>query len=371
MIKCQTVLAAMEEIAPRRLAESWDNPGLLTGNGALDVERILICLDVTEQVVEQAIKNNCQLIISHHPLIFRPLKTLRTDLPLGALLQKICAHNIAVFSAHTNFDSANEGINDLLCQILNLKNVKPLSITLEDKFLKGAVFVPPSHEKALREAIASAGAGHIGNYSSCSFSICGKGRFLPLAGTNPFIGQEGQLETVDEIKIEFILPEKLQKKVTSAILRAHPYEEPAYDFYPLSNQGPAYGLGRIGSLEEALPTENFLARLKRLLPENCPRFIDGGQKTVQKIALCSGAGAEFIDRAKFSGADLYLTSDVKYHEARHAEEIRLSVVDGGHFGTEYPAISYLAEKLRLTLGKNASQVEIITDQEAKSPFHAF
>lgn len=368
MIKCQVIMEAMEKIAPCKLAEDWDNPGLLLGNPGQNIEKIITCLDVSEEVVQTAIVNGCNMIVSHHPFIFHALKRIRTDLPQGRIIQQILKHNIAVFAAHTNLDIAHGGVNDVLCDILQLQDVKPLTNSFVEKLLKLVVFVPESHSEAVRSAIGKAGAGFTGNYSNCSFTAKGKGFFLPLAGTHPYIGEVGKLAAVDEVRIETIFPARIKNKVVKAMLTAHPYEEAAYEISPLMITGDVTGLGRIGRLKEAISLEEFARQIKNKLPEDAIRMVKGNNSQVKKIALCTGAGAELINAAKRQGADVYITGDIKYHEAQRAQELGLNLIDAGHFGTEYPIAEALAEKLTVYAEKDKWNIQIISDRKAKSPF---
>ena len=369
MIKCQVAMDALEKIAPRYLAEDWDNVGLMTGSPAQAVHKIFVCLDVTQDVVFRAIEAGCNMIVSHHPLIFKPIKNLRSDLPQGKLLQSILENHLIVFSAHTNLDIADGGVNDVLAEKIGLKNLQPFVITEEEALVKLVVFVPEKQAAAVRAAIGDAGAGAIGSYSHCSFSGKGEGSFLPGPDTHPFIGKPGVVEKVEEVRVETILPLKLKNKVLRAMLKAHPYEEAAYDVYPLENSGKQMSLGRFGELDEALTVEAFATLIKTALPIDGLRFVRGGTKLIKKVALCSGSGAEFIAKAAYMGADAYVTGDVKYHEAQKAEQLGMHLVDAGHFGTEMPVVRVLADLLRLAAAKGKWKIEVLADEESQDIFH--
>lgn len=367
-VKCQVVMNTLDVIAPRYLAESWDNVGLMVGSPAREIEKILVCLDASELVIERAVAEKVDLIVAHHPLIFKPMKNLRTDLPLGRMLAKLIQHDIAVFAAHTNLDIADGGVNDVLTERLSLEDVSPLTITYEPPLVKLAVFVPINHAEEVRLAIGKAGAGSIGGYSHCSFQSRGKGYFLPEAGAQPFIGKVGTLESVDEVRLETILPEKLVGKVIRAMLKAHPYEETAYDLYPLKNTGKVAGLGRIGRLRVPMELDAFAMQVKQALGGNHVRIVKGSGRLIRKAALCSGSGAEFITKAAYAGADVLVTGDVKYHDAQKAVECGIHVIDAGHFGTEMPIAGALAEHLREVNVKEKWNVEIIADEWSKDLF---
>jgi len=368
MVKCQVVLEAMEQIASRRLAEEWDNVGLLLGSPAQPVQKIFVCLDVSEAVVDRAVAEGYDMIVSHHPFIFRAMKCIRTDLPLGRMLQKLMKNNIAVYAAHTNLDIATGGVNDVLAGLIGLVDLQPFEVMQTEELMKLVVFVPRDYARAVREAIGREDAGHIGSYSHCSFTTAGQGEFLPLEGTHPFIGQQRKLETVEEVRVETIVSAKLQKRVVKAMLAAHPYEEVGYDLYPLKNEGKIESMGRVGILPKAITIEELAIKLRDVLPTEHVRFVKSGERLVKKIALCSGSGAEFISKAFFSGADAYVTGDVKYHDAQRAVELGIHVVDGGHFGTEMPAVKVLGNRLREELSKVKGLVEIGVDNRSKDFF---
>jgi dinuclear metal center YbgI/SA1388 family protein len=369
MIKCQVAMDALEKIAPRRLAEDWDNVGLMTGSPAQAVHKIFVCLDVTQAVVLRAVESGCDMIVSHHPLIFKPIKNLRSDLPQGKLLQSILENHLIVFSAHTNLDITDGGVNDVLAEKIGLTNLQPFVSTEEEELVKLVVFVPEEQADAVRFAIGDAGAGAIGGYSHCSFSARGEGMFLPGEGTHPFVGIPGKMEKVDEVKIETILPLRIKNKVVRAMLKAHPYEEVAYDIYPLKNTGKTMSLGRFGELVDPLEIEEFAALVKKSLPVDGVRFVRGGKKLIKKVALCSGSGAEFITKAAYMGADAYVTGDVKYHEAQKAEQLGMHLIDAGHFGTEMPVVQVLADLLRRAAIEGKWKIEVLADEESQDVFH--
>ncbi len=368
MVKCQVIMDAMENIAPRRLAEEWDNPGLLLGSPAQNVNRLLVCLDVSEAVVERAIAEKCDMIVSHHPLIFHAIRKLRTDLPQGHLLQRLLANDIAVYAAHTNLDIAAGGVNDVLAARIGCTGLEPFDVTAQEELIKLAVYVPADSAEVVRQAITKAGAGCIGNYSCCTFRVEGKGTFLPMEGTKPFIGRQGRLETVDEVRIETILPARMESRVVKAMLKAHPYEEAAYDLYPLHNKGRIESLGRIGYLSQPLIPEAFAEQVRCGLGADYVRLVRAGNKQIRKVALCSGSGAEFIAKAAFMGADAYVTGDVKYHDAQQAVGLGIHLVDAGHFPTEFPVVSVLVNRLEKALAGHSGKVEILEDRESEDLF---
>jgi dinuclear metal center YbgI/SA1388 family protein len=324
------VIQLFEQFSPKSYAVEGDKIGLQIGSLNKQIHQVMISLDVTEVVIDEAVEKKVDLIIAHHPPIFRPIKKLTTDSIYGRILEKCIKHDIAVYAAHTNLDIANGGVNDLLAAALELTSLDVLVPTYEDSLKKLVVFVPSSHEKAVREALGDAGAGHIGNYSHCSFSTSGEGSFLPLEEADPFIGKTGQLELVKETRIETIFPESLQKKIINAMIKAHPYEEVAYDIYRLEQQGPALGLGRIGKLKEELTLQEFAEHVKKSLNVERVRMVGDPSSKVKKVAVLGGDGNKYIQQAKFKGADVYVTGDLYFHVAHDALMLDLNVIDPGH-----------------------------------------
>lgn len=328
--KGQTVIQLMEQLAPKYLAEPEDKIGLQVGTLAKDIRKILVSLDVTVDVVEEAIREQADLIIAHHAVIFRPLKNLQTDTPAGKLYEKLIKNDIAVYIAHTNLDSASGGINDLMAEALGLEDVGLLDEGYTERLKKLVVFVPETHAENVRQAIFQAGAGSIGAYSHCSFNAEGTGTFLPGEGTEPFIGQAGMLERVPEIRVETVVPESAVRQVVQAMLKAHPYEEAAYDLYPLEREGRKLGLGRVGRLPEAITLDEFAERVKQALDVPFVRVVGQGDRSVRKIAVLGGQGGKYVRNALFAGADVYVTGDMDYHTAHDALAAGLSLIDPGH-----------------------------------------
>ncbi|MGI6705292.1 MAG: Nif3-like dinuclear metal center hexameric protein [Clostridia bacterium] len=256
---CQVILDVMNRIAPFRLAESWDNVGLILGHKDQVVKRILVSLDITQEVVEEAIVKGVDLILCHHPLVFKPVKALLQHIGPGKMIYSLIQNNIAVLAAHTNLDIANGGVNDVLAQKLKLTDVKPLQRSKE-AYKKIVVFVPKGYEDRVMEGMAEAGAGWIGKYSECTFQVCGTGTFRPGRDTKPFIGHSGELQRVVEIRLETVGQASHIPDIMSAILKNHPYEEPAFDVYPLDYPHGEMGLGRVGFLEQTISLEELARR---------------------------------------------------------------------------------------------------------------
>lgn len=323
------IIRLFEQFSPKKYAMEGDKIGLQIGRLNNQVERVLVTLDVTEEVVDEAIAKNVGLIIAHHPLIFRPLQKIDTETAAGRIVEKLIKNDIAVYAAHTNLDVATGGVNDLLAESLGLTNTEVLVPSYEEKLKKLVVFVPEENAGEVKEAIGQAGAGAIGNYSHCAFTASGVGQFLPGEDTNPFIGNKGKLEEVREVRVETIVPESIEKRVLSAMLKAHPYEEVAYDLYPLENRGESLGLGRIGTVP-TMTLKDFAEHIKKSLDVNTVRVVGDLDATVNKVAVLGGDGNKYFMTAKFKGADVYVTGDIYYHTAHDAMMAGLNMVDPGH-----------------------------------------
>ncbi|MDK2882432.1 MAG: hypothetical protein PWQ41_99 [Bacillota bacterium] len=356
-VSAARVASIIEELAPRNLAEEWDNPGWQLGDPACRVNRVLVSLDPGPDALQKAKELKAELLVTHHPLYFRPLKHLRLDLPEEALAAAFLQTGIAVYSAHTNLDVAPGGTSDILARRLGLNEVEVLAPREAEKLYKIVTFVPPEHVDAVHQALAAAGAGWIGNYSHCSFQIEGTGTFLPGAGTDPYIGRPGVLERVREIRLETVVPAPRLGEAISRMLKAHPYEEVAYDVYPLAREGRVFGLGRVGELKEALPLGQFAQLVKEALGLPTVWYAGEEERPVQKVAVCGGSGSSLIGRARAVGADVLVTGDVKYHELQSAALGGLAVIDAGHAGTENPVVTALAEYITEKLA--GEEVEVI------------
>mgnify|MGYP000489147085 CR=1 FL=1 len=344
-VKCSDIILHLERKAPPSLAEEWDNVGLMAGSMKKDVNRIMICLDVTENVVNEAIEKNIDMIISHHPLIFSRLKNINDTTSKGRLLLKLIKNDICVYSMHTNLDVAEGGVNDCLAEALKLKQLKSLSEYKKEKLYKIAVFIPVGHEDAVRDAMSNAGAGWIGKYSDCTFMVHGTGTFKPMEGTNPYIGKSGVLEKVHEIRLETIVPENRMKNVIDAMIKAHPYEEVAYDIYPLEIAGKEFSLGKVGQLDEPLMLDEFIVYVKKSLKTDYIRLIGSVKDKISRVAVFCGSFDESVMGNVKSKADVLVTSDIKYHTALEFLENDMCVIDAGHFSTERVVLKKLADMI--------------------------
>ncbi|WML54088.1 Nif3-like dinuclear metal center hexameric protein [Neobacillus sp. PS3-12] len=360
------IIQLFEQFSPKGLAMEGDKVGLQIGRLNKKVERVLVTLDVLENVIDEAIKKDVQLIIAHHPPIYRPLKNVITDTTQGRMIEKLLRNDIAVYAAHTNLDVATGGVNDLLAEALEIQNPEVLVPTFETALKKIVVFVPAESAETVRKALGDAGAGFIGNYSHCTFSANGAGRFLPGDQTKPYIGLPGVMETVDEVRIETIVPEIQIKKVLTAMLKVHPYEEPAFDVYPVENKGEVLGLGRIGTIDEMTLAE-FAEKVKKVLEVDRVRVVGNLESKVKKVAVLGGDGNKYFSQAKFKGADVYVTGDIYYHTAHDAMMQGLNMIDPGH-NVEKVMKKGVAQTLGELCQKAGFKVEFIPSEENTDPF---
>lgn len=369
-VKCRVVFELIEEFAPLSLAEDWDNTGLQLGDPQAEVDKILLTLDVNRAVAEDALDQGAGLIISHHPLFFKPLRRLSLDSPLGGLAAFLIRHNITVYTAHTNLDGAAGGVNAVLAGRLGLKEIAVLR-PAGQRYAKLVVFIPPGHENDVRDALTGAGAGWIGNYRDCTFQTKGMGTFRPLAGTNPFIGRRGELEQVEEIRLETIVPVEKTGMAVKAILKAHPYEEVAYDIYPLDNPETTAGPGRLGRLPEPLLFRDFVEHVKRVL--GAGRVKAGGlpERVVNKVAVCGGSGAELWPLALQGGADVLITGDIKYHTGQDMLAGGINFIDAGHHATERVILPVLGSYLEGCCRAGSLGAQVLLSQVNTNPFTYF
>ncbi|WP_206810906.1 Nif3-like dinuclear metal center hexameric protein [Paradesulfitobacterium ferrireducens] len=408
-----SIAQTIEKAAPKQWAEEWDNVGLLVGNMADRVERVLLALDGTLEVVAEAKERNAQMIVAHHPLMFRPLKNLRADNPQAEVPLQLLKHGIAYYAAHTNLDQSRFSASRLLGQSLGLREMDYLAVTGYESLVKLAVFVPAADVEKVRQALVKAGVGesitggaHSTFYAESFFQSNGEGMFRPLPGAEPALGAIGELTRVAEVKLESILPERLSERAIKALLKAHPYEEPAYDLIPLQNRGQARGYGIIGYLPQAESLGNVWNRLLGLLrdepwadwvderPKESPRSeqnpvlvrepksVNMGKNTetcfsgirlagdlakaVRKVAILNGSGGSFVQKALFQGTDLFIAGDIDHHAALDALQGGMAVADIGHFISERPMVHNLAHYLRSA--KALQGVEFIMSKADKSPW---
>lgn len=343
--KAKDIIRIMENYFPAYLAEDWDNSGLQVGSYNTAVNKLMISLDLDQEILQQAIAARVDMIITHHPLLFKPVKSINTDQPSGNIIMQLIKNNICVYAAHTNLDASDKGLNQLLAETLDLKDIGPLDKSRQESYYKLVVFVPATHINEVSKAISDAGAGYIGNYSDSTFRTEGTGTFRPQKGTHPFIGTEGDLTEVDEFRLETIVPKRLVNKVVHSMIKAHPYEEAAYDLYRLANEGQIISLGRRGKLGNPMVLKEFAADVKKRLQIDNVQVAGDLDKIISNAAVVSGAGAGFLKMITAQDIDVLVTGDVKYHEAKDAVMAGLAIIDAGHQGTEEIIVRYLKELL--------------------------
>ncbi len=346
----------VEGWAPKEIAWERDNVGLQVGDPEARVNGILVALDVTEEVVREARRKRLNLIVSHHPLLFRPLRSVTEDTAIGRSVRALVEGRVNLFSAHTNLDYTRGGTSFALAAALGLRNTGFLRTpyTIQKKIV---TFVPEEHLESVRNAMAEAGAGIIGNYDRCSFGTVGTGTFRGNERSSPVLGHRGTLEKVREVRLEMVCPAWRTRSVTEALHRAHPYEEVAYDVYPTETISSEYGEGVIGELPRPVTLRQFLPTVKRALRSGGLRCAGDLDCTVSKVAVCGGSGSSLVDAAVRRGADVLVTADVRYHSFQDAAG-RIAVIDAGHFETEFPVVAALVARLKNEIRRRGAHVPV-------------
>jgi len=331
-MKLSQLITHLETIAPPAYQEDYDNAGLIIGNPDQEINQVLISLDCIEAIVDEAIATNCQVIISHHPIVFKGLKKFNGKTYVERVVEKAIRNNIALYAIHTNLDSVSDGVNAKICETLGLENYRILS-PKQGILKKLVTYVPTSHVDQVRNALFHAGAGNIGNYSECSFNAEGTGTFKGNENSDPYVGEPGVRHTEEETRIETVYSANLESKILVALILAHPYEEVAYDLYNLTNQHQQVGSGMIGELEHAMDAEEFLYQLKEKMHAHVIRHTAFTGKQIKRVAVCGGAGGFLLKQAISAGADIFITADYKYHEFFDADG-KTIIADIGHFESE-------------------------------------
>lgn len=353
--------------APKDIAWERDNIGLQVGNPKAPVARILVCLDCTIPVVREAIRLKANLIISHHPLLFRPPKSITPRDETGATIQELVRNGINLYSAHTNLDFTRNGTSFALAEAIGLHKIDFLhkTYTLQRKIV---TFVPEHAVADIRRAMAEAGAGIIGNYEHCSFTSQGSGSFKGNESSRPAVGANKKLEIVPEVRLEMIADRRTVPSVIAAMKAAHPYEEPAFDVYPLENIHQEYGYGIIGTLPRPQRVPAFLRNVKRGLKAGSLRHTTPLTTYIQRVAACGGSGAELIDAAIAAGAEAFITADVKYHDFHHAAG-KILLIDAGHYETENPVVGTVVKFLKQELKRRGSGISVSATRVSTNPIH--
>jgi dinuclear metal center YbgI/SA1388 family protein len=343
IIRIKDVTDYLETLAPRSYQESYDNSGLLTGDAHAPVKGILVTLDCTEAVVDEAAKTGCNLIVAHHPIIFKGLKKLTGSNYVERTVISAIRKDIAIYACHTNLDHVSNGVNSKICEKIGLTNLKILS-PRRDTLSKLVSFVPKANLGEVAAALYQAGAGQIGNYNNCSFTVDGTGTFMPSEDANPYIGQPGKQELVTESRLEVIFPNHISGQVMAALRRSHPYEEVAYYLTPLANENQAVGAGMVGELENPLEPIAFLKGLKSSMGLQVIRHTAVSGEKVSRVAVCGGSGSFLLSNAIHAGAQAFITADFKYHEFFDADG-KIMIADIGHYESEVFTKELLKEVL--------------------------
>jgi len=358
-----SVEAILEEIAPSSLAENWDNTGWQVRFPAQAVSGVMVTLDVTREVLAEATANGCNLIFAHHPMLFKPVKSVDAGSPLGSLLAGLFQHQVSVWAAHTNLDGIPDGTSFALARTLGLSDVTLLA-KVERRDYKIIVYVPASHVEAVKNSMAEAGAGQIGNYSHCFWQVLGTGQFRPERGASPYLGSLGEVERVEEYRVEGVVPQAKLAAVLEAMRRAHPYEEIAYDLLPLANQVTPFGFGAVGSLASPLSTAQIARDAAARLASPVCQVVGDLERLHYRVAVMGGSGSPFIADVPRSGATLFITADVRYHEAQDAVARGLDLVILDHFATESPVL----ETVRARLAERLPDVAVRVATTPSSPY---
>ena len=344
-MKIKEVLSHLEQKFPLSYQEDFDNCGVQCGDKEQEITGVLVCFEMSDATIDEAIQIGANLVISHHPLILKKgIQKIEPTNRVGRIICKALENRMVLYSMHTNLDSAPGGINDLFAAKLGLQEVEVLS-PLEGSWYKIAFFVPESHRGAVQEALFEVGCGKMGNYEKCAYRVQGEGCFLPTDAARPFIGEAGAVETVEEVRVEMVFPAHLQYKVIQTLYKHHPYEEPAFDIYRLENPVRGCGLGRVGNLAEAVPAEQFLKQVKETFGVQAVRYYGALSKAVRRVAVCGGGGSSFIALAVAAKADIYVTGDIKYHDF-HTADRRMIIADIGHLESEQFAKEIIYNELK-------------------------
>jgi len=355
------ITSFLEQIAPSQFQETYDNAGLIVGNPSAKVERVLIALDSIESILEESLERNCNLIVVHHPIVFRGLKKITGKNYVERVVQKAIKNDLNIYASHTNLDNVHTGVNAKIAKKLGLENTQILA-PKPNTLMKLTVFVPLENSEEVLLALGKAGAGQIGEYKNCSFLLQGTGTFQPSEKASPHIGEKGKLEQAEENRIEVIFPVNLQGKIMNALRKAHPYEEIAYYLHLLENENQEIGSGMIGDLPKPLENKEFLKYVKEKMNLKVIRHTQFIEKPIQKVALCGGSGSFLLKKAMVKGADAFVSADFKYHEFFDAEG-KCIIADIGHYESEI----YTTELFRDFLKKQFPEIKIHITEKNTNP----
>ena len=365
MLRVRDVAGLIERWAPRDFAMEKDNVGLQVGDPASRVRRILVALDATEELVREAVRRNADLIVTHHPPLFRPVRTLETSTAQGRLLAALVRSGKALYAAHTNLDFAPGGTSFVLAERLGLQQVRFLTQHAR-MYRKVVTFVPATAVDQVAGAMTAAGGGIIGNYDACSFRVQGTGTFRGNPRSSPRVGTRGRFERVEEVRLEMLVDQHNLRAVLEAMKRTHPYEEVAFDIYPLENVYPGTGMGAIGTLRKSLTLSAFLRQIRAKLKTGPMRHTRAVTPRIRTVAVCGGAGTELLQEAVAAGADAFVTADVRYHAFRDAAGV-IALIDAGHYETEFPVVNAVTRYLRDALRASHPRVAVDAATTRTSP----
>ncbi|MFT9373005.1 Nif3-like dinuclear metal center hexameric protein [Liquorilactobacillus hordei] len=362
------IVARFEQFAPQSWAEEGDPVGLQIGSMQQTVHKMMVTLDVRPEVVAEAVKNNVDFIFAHHPALFRPIRKFDLENPQNKMYAELIKHDITVYAAHTNLDNANQGMNDWLASLLDLQDIEPLLPQHEDKLFRLAVFVPQAAAETVRNALTAAGAGKIGEYQDCSYTISGMGRFTPQAAANPTIGNLLEPTEVAEDKIEVVFPKKICSRILKVMRTVHPYEEPAFDLFEVQGNGSRYGMGRVGNLKKSVTISSFAEYCKTKFEIPHLRVVTGDiTRKVSRIAILGGSGSQFYKDVLKKKADVYVTGDISYHTGHDIIASGLTAIDPGHH-IEQVCKPHLQNLFEQWNNENKWQIEVIQSEINTDPF---
>ena len=357
MTKIKDITTYLESIAPLALQESYDNAGLIVGDLNTQVTGVLVCLDSVEATIDEAVEQGANLIIAHHPIVFKGLKRFNGSNYVERTVIKAIKNDIAIYAIHTNLDNVPNGVNSIIAKKLGLENIRVL-IPQKEALTKLVTYCPVDKSKKVQEALFEAGAGNIGKYSHCSFNSEGRGTFKAGETATPYVGKVGEIHQEREVKIEVVVPNHLLTKVVASLLKAHPYEEVAYDMFLMQNEDPNIGGGAIGELRDEVSTMEFLQRIKDTMKAGSVRYTEVLKPTIKKVAICGGSGSFMLSAAKRAGAELFLTSDFKYHEFFDSEN-QIVIADIGHYESEQYTSELLSDFLTQKFSTFAVRISAI------------
>jgi dinuclear metal center YbgI/SA1388 family protein len=367
-VRVSDLIDWMENIAPSHLAQEWDNVGLQVGQRQWPVKKVWVALDPLLEVVQAACRHQVDLLITHHPLIFKPLKTIDLATPTGAILAQCARHRLSIFSAHTNLDSVRAGINDVLAERVGLSNLYALEPEKGHRLVKLVFFVPMAYEERMLKALFETPAGTIGHYSCCSFRSAGTGTYLPGETAYPFAGQAGRVSQAEEVRIESVVARRDLAAVIDHLRAHHPYETMAHDVYPLVDGQTGQGIGRIGSLSQPLALIQLAEFIKGRLGLKNVVIAGDPELQVSQVAVCAGSGSSLVDRFLSSRAQAFLSGDLRYHDARAIAQAGRGLIDIGHFASEHLVVEALAERLKDQATRTQMKVEIEPCDLEHDPF---